>query len=170
MTEKAQVFASLCRIGLTPQLAEEYFNSRLYVQKIAWFPHPVVYQNKKGEVEVLNDLDLNRRHEIYGVEIAGLKISKDQHFMYWSDACRQESPNKEKLPTTAQLKIMARHFNEINEAMAAFEAYGVKAEPINWTLYMSSETDFSMPMCLDLHRGDIWHIYPDQKYLVRFIL
>lgn len=96
----------------------------------------IVYRSKTtNQVEVLPLLDLNRKGEVWGIEVDNLKISRRENVDCWSPGMEKAHHHHEELLSGIEWEIVEHNLTRINAAFQKLNQLGVRSEPISGSQY-----------------------------------
>lgn len=124
----------------------------------------VVYRPKNGSVEVLDYVDPDRLKEVWGVEVAGIKISRLANYRAWDGAVRDAADRKERLFTLEELQKVYENRQAINAAFHKLEESWLVVSYLEDRCWSQTETGYSFAMTINMSSGNVDEGYKKYPY------
>lgn len=149
-------------------------------------PCPIVYRNSERDfLYSLPYLDLLRRHDVWGVEIAGIKISKKNKEASWVNA-KAYFKNGEyrnigvRLPDAIEMLVIATKIKKFEKTIELLQHYEIVADKFAYGEYWCVDVNFLgriIPKVIYPHVGNFFKVLCSRKkpentkqvYFVRLI-
>lgn len=109
--------AAMNNLGLSDDEKTEFYKHWLFTRRVP-VRFGVVYRTKEEDQTVRSYIDLDRKAEIWGVEIDGIKIKRFMGKAKWLDAMSMSAQNGERLLTRKELQ---RFLSAEADFLSAFE-------------------------------------------------